>query len=131
MMITEINLIVEDLARSHAFYSALGCELRPVSDSDEDTTAWLSDGGPVPVALHSTEFAAWWDSSEPPVAPGSTTIDLTLDSAGEIDALLATAEQSGGTVIAAARPMPWGQQYAIFADPDGYRWGIKSPPRQA
>lgn len=43
--------------------------------------------------------------------------------------MLAAVQQAGGQVIAAARPMPWGQQYAIFADPDGYRWGIKSPLR--
>lgn len=129
MRVTEINLVVEDLARSHAFYVAIGCALRPVSEAGEETQAWLSDGGPVPVALHSTEFAAWWDSSEPPVSPGSATIDLTLDSADEVDALLATVERAGGQVIAAARSMPWGQQYAIFADPDGYRWGLKSPPR--
>lgn len=129
MKLTEINLVVEDLERSRAFYAALGCALRPVSDAGDETQAWLSAGGPVPVALHSTEFAAWWDPSEPPVAPGSTTIDLTLGSAGEADAVLAAVQQAGGQVIAAARSMPWGQQYAIFADPDGYRWGIKSPLR--
>ncbi|GAB3747995.1 VOC family protein [Microlunatus parietis] len=129
MKITEINLVVEDLARSHAFYAALGCTLRQVSESSEETSAWLTAGGPIPVSLHSREFAAWWDASAPPVAPGSATIDLTVDSAEEAEAVLAKAEQAGGRVIAAARPMPWGQQYAIFADPDGYRWGIKSPPR--
>ena len=78
------------------------------------------------MTLHSVSFAGWWDPSGPLAVPGSTTIDLTLDG-DDAAGFLQTAIASGGALIAGSRPMPWGQNYAIVTDPDGYRWGIKSP----
>ncbi len=131
MDVTEINLVVRDLERSREFYEELGCALRPVTDQAGDiNTAWLTDhAGPMPVSLHSEEFAAWWDRSEPRPEPGSTTIDITLAMPAEADALLDSVQRMGGRVIAPPRNMPWGQCYAIFVDPDGYRWGVKTEPR--
>lgn len=131
MDVTEINLVVRDLERSRAFYEGIGCALRPVNDQAGDTnTAWLTDHeGPMPVSLHSEEFAAWWDQSAPRVEPGSTTIDITLATPADADAMLDSVQRSGGRVIAPARNMPWGQSYAIFVDPDGYRWGVKTGSR--
>ena len=127
MQLTEINLVVADLARSHVFYTALGWEMRAITFPDSaEPQAWLTTSGPTPVTLHSVSFAGWWDPSGPLAVPGSTTIDLTLDG-DDAAGFLQTAIASGGALIAGSRPMPWGQNYAIVTDPDGYRWGIKSP----
>jgi catechol 2,3-dioxygenase-like lactoylglutathione lyase family enzyme len=129
MAVTEINLVVSDLDRSKDFYEALGWTFRAITLPGVKTAvAWLTVEGLAPVTIHTVEFAAWWDPSGPAATPGSTTIDVELDSPGALDRFVVRAAESGATVTAEPRDMPWGQRYAIVADPDGYRWGLKSEP---
>lgn len=125
--VSEINLVVSDLGRSRAFYAALGCRIRPISTSEgEDAVAWMAMDGFAPVSIHSIDFANWWDRSGPTPNAGSTTIDVTFDDPDDADELLRAASDAGATTISPLRNMPWGQAYGIFADPDGYRWGVKT-----
>ena len=127
-MLTEINLVVEDLAVSRSFYTAMGWTLRSITfPGSDEPQAWLTTSGPAPVTLHSRSFASWWDSSQPESAPGSITLDLTFDDPSEAAQFLGAVQRSGGAVVAESRPMPWGQTYAIVTDPDGYRWEVKAP----
>jgi predicted enzyme related to lactoylglutathione lyase len=127
MAVAEINLVVSDLSRSKEFYESLGWTFRAITlPGEEGAVAWLTIDGLAPVSIHTVEFAAWWDRSGPAVKPGSTTIDIELDSPDALDRLVAQAREARATVIAEPRDMPWGQRYAIFTDPDGYRWGVKS-----
>lgn len=128
MRLTEINLVVAELEVSHRFYLGLGWVMRPITAPDQpEVQAWLTTSGPAPVTLHSQPFASWWDASGVRVQPGSTTIDLTFDLPAELDQFIERTVDLGGALIAARRPMPWGQSYAIVGDPDGYRWGLKAP----
>lgn len=128
MSVTQINLIVADLERSREFYAALGCRLRAITLPGGDTPgAWVVTEGFAPVGLHAVEFAAWWDASAPPVQPGSSTVDLTMGEHVEAAEFIETARSQGGPILQELADMPWGQSYAIFADPDGYRWGVKAP----
>lgn len=127
-MLTEINLVVRDLAVSHGFYSSIGWTMRSITfPGSEEPQAWLTTSGPAPVTLHSRSFAGWWDPSEPPPLPGSITLDLTFEDSAEAVRFTSAVSAAGGAILVEARPMPWGQNYGIVADPDGYRWGIKSP----
>lgn len=127
-MLTEINLVVRDLALSHSFYTAMGWAMRSITfPGSEEPQAWLTISGPAPVTLHSRSFAGWWDTSQPQPASGSITLDLTFEDSTEAARFTAAVQGSGGAVCAESRPMPWGQNYGIVTDPDGYRWGIKSP----
>ena len=127
-VLTEINLVVGDLAASHRFYTLLGWTMRAITlPGDDRPQAWLTVSGPAPVTLHSQSFASWWDTTGPQPSAGSTTIDLTFDDQDLADRFLLGASEAGGTVVVEPRDMPWGQRYAIVADPDGYRWGLKSP----
>lgn len=129
---TQINLVVGDLERSRAFYAALGCRLRPITiPDDEAPRAWVAASGFAPIAIHTAEFAAWWDSSAPAVNAGSTTIDVTFDAHSDAAQLIEAARANGGRVVQELTDMPWGQFYAIFTDPDGYRWGVKTTPSEA
>ncbi|MDO5087797.1 MAG: hypothetical protein Q4D74_09355 [Comamonadaceae bacterium] len=57
--VMQINLVVGDLARSRAFYAALGCALRPITlPGDETPRAWVVTSGFAPVAIHTAAFAA-------------------------------------------------------------------------
>lgn len=130
--VTQINLVVCDLERSRAFYAALGCELRAITAlGDATPRAWEVTSGFAPIGLHTVEFAAWWDSSTPDVNAGSTTIDVTFEARADAARFVETVRAHGGQVIQELADMPWGQAYAICADPDGYRWGVKSPPSSA
>ena len=129
MGVTQVNLVVSDLERSREFYVALGCGLRSITFPGDDTPrAWEVTTGFAPVSLHTAEFAAWWDSSAPAVHAGSTTIDVTMDERADALDFVETVRSHGGHVIQELTDMPWGQSYAICQDPDGYRWGVKSPP---
>lgn len=128
MELTEINIIVADLDASHGFYAGLGWSMRPIPTPDgSGTHAWLTLSGPAPVSLHSPEFAGWWDPSGPSATAGSTTFDLTFADLDASTRFLQEAVDLGGDVVVDHRPMPWGQNYAIIRDLDGYRWGLKSP----
>lgn len=128
MQLTEINLIVADLRLSHGFYVGLGWSMRSIPAPNGDgAQAWLTVSGPAPVSLHSVEFAKWWDPTEPSSMAGSTTLDLTFEDLKSSALFLERAVGLGGELVVPPRPMPWGQNYAIVADPDGNRWGLKSP----
>ena len=127
-MLTEINLVVRDLALSHAFYTTVGWTMRSITfPGSDEPQAWLTVSGPAPVTLHSRSFASWWDTSRPQPLPGSMTLDLTFEDPTGATQFTRAVAGSGGAVLAESRPMPWGQNYGIVTDPDGYRWGIKSP----
>jgi uncharacterized glyoxalase superfamily protein PhnB len=46
----------------------------------------------------------------------------------EVSAVLAAAEQAGGTVVRAAQAAEWGGTTGAFADPDGYVWEVAHNP---
>lgn len=125
MQISQINLVVTDLTASRGFYETVfGARFRPI-DIGERPAAWAAST-PVPLTVHSQEFASWWDPSSPGPQPGATVLDLDV-TAAERDRLLSLVAPAGGAVVAAATDMPWGQSYAVLIDPDGYRWGLKAP----
>ncbi len=134
MIALVINLVVSDLERSRAFYAALGCEFRPIRSAgsaenltaSDDVLAWMGIEG-LPVTVHRQDFAQWWNTTGAMVSPGSAVIDMTVDRDAAL-ALLDAVPEHGGEVLQPWRDMAWGQAYAIFADPDGYRWGIKTDP---
>lgn len=126
--VTQINLVVRELERSRTFYEALGCQLRPITmPGDDAPRAWEVTSGFAPIGLHTAEFAAWWDSSAPSVHAGSTTIDVTFDVRSDAVDFIETVRIHCGQVMQELTDMPWGEAYAICADPDDYRWGVKSP----
>ncbi|HEX6443658.1 MAG TPA: VOC family protein [Streptosporangiales bacterium] len=130
--IVQVNVVVSDLGRSRDFYRRLGFTFRDRSRPGAETVeAWVSTGAGVTLVLHSPEFAAWWDSSTPGPVAGGSEIDLELDSASRLDAVVADLSASGATVAKPPVDMPWGQRFAVVLDPDGYRIGLKAPLEKA
>lgn len=135
MSAVDVNLVVGDLKRSYQFYVALGCEFRAIRNEGsaeglaltDEVVAWMGVGGPIPLTIHQLDFARWWNTTQPSIAPGSTVIDLIIDRQTGL-AISDSVVDSGGEILQPWRDMPWGQAYLIFADPDGYQWGIKTDP---
>ncbi|WP_172799441.1 VOC family protein [Mycobacterium sp. IS-3022] len=77
--------------------------------------------------LHSTGFASWWDESAPQPSADGPQIDLELQSAKSLDAMVEALAADGVTIVKPPTDMPWGQRFAIVLDPDGNRVGLKAP----
>jgi catechol 2,3-dioxygenase-like lactoylglutathione lyase family enzyme len=124
--VVQINLVVADLERSRGFYERLGMAFRARNRHGEGPAeAWVSTNTGVTIVLHSTGFASWWDESAPQPSAGGPQLDLELESAASLDAVVAALET--GTTVKQPTDMPWGQRFAIVLDPDGHRVGLKAP----
>ncbi|WP_195909024.1 VOC family protein [Microlunatus sp. Gsoil 973] len=127
-VVVQVNFVVADLERSRDFYQRLGFSFRSRSRLGVDAVeAWVADNGGVTVVLHSPEFARWWDAATPGPTSGGPQIDLELESADALQAVVDDLHTAGGTIGKEPTDMTWGQRFAIVVDPDGYRIGLKAP----
>lgn len=123
--IDAVAVVATNMARSVAFYTALGFDFAGV------------------------DIAA--DHVEPNVAPGQTRLmidsaelmtklgghgagpathaqfALLCESPAEVDSLASAVEQAGFEVVTAPWDAFWGQRYATVKDPDGYQVDLFAP----
>ena len=115
------NLLVRDVARSVAFYrDCLGATERYV---DEEFAALVLGGTPLMLHRDSTYATHPWSSDLATGALRGLGAELRLFEV-DPDALAASAERHGGTVVADAADKPHGWREAFLADPDGYVWAV-------
>ncbi|WP_433798850.1 VOC family protein [Actinomycetospora sp. CA-084318] len=118
-----VNLPVEDVAVSRAFFTALGCSINE-QFSDENTACVVIAENIVAMVMTPTRFA---DFVEGEIADAHKTtevlIALSADSREEVDRMRATALAHGGSEW---KPnQDHGFMYgASFADPDGHVWEV-------
>jgi catechol 2,3-dioxygenase-like lactoylglutathione lyase family enzyme len=125
--VAQINMIVADLERSRAFYERLGLVFRSRNRHGEGPAeAWVSTGTGIPLVLHSTAFASWWDGTAPQPSAGEPQVDLEFESVERLEETIAELCALGATTVKAPTDMPWGQRFAIVRDPDGHRLGLKA-----
>jgi len=117
--ISLITLAVADVARSRAFYEALGLPARPPSN---EAVAFLDAGGVV-LGLYGRDALAA-DTGLTDARPGGITLAFNVASPEAVPERLAEAVAAGATVLKAPTEMPWGGVVAYFADPDGHPWEI-------
>lgn len=118
-----VNLPVRDLARSKAFFSALGFEYNPKFTDDKAACIVLSDDGYI-MLLAEPFFRGFTDKQPCPTATHTEAIcALSCDSRAEVDDLVARALAAGGSK--AKEPMDHGFMYGwSFYDPDGHHWEV-------
>lgn len=119
-----ITLGVDDLARSRAFYEALGWSGQEVQE-----TLFFQAGG-LAVVLWGNEKLAADCGLEPRAGGGFDGIALAhnVRSNEDVDALIEAAEQAGATVTRAPATTFYGGYAGIFLDPDGHAWEIAHNP---
>jgi catechol 2,3-dioxygenase-like lactoylglutathione lyase family enzyme len=119
-----ITLGVTDLARSRAFYAALGWTGQEVGE-----TVFFQAGG-LAVALWGREKLAADAGIVDRAAAGFGGITLAhnVRSEPEVDSVVAAAVAAGGTVTRAPGPTFYGGYAAYFTDPDGHAWEIAYNP---
>ena len=124
--ISFVTLGVADLARSRAFYEAMGLEPHPRSN---EQVVFHDLGGQVFALFPRTALAA---DAGLDVSDGdagiSASLSVNVSEASEVEAILLRAERAGGRVTRPASPPPWGGVRGYFTDPDGFAWEIAWNP---
>jgi catechol 2,3-dioxygenase-like lactoylglutathione lyase family enzyme len=123
-----VTLGVADLARSVAFYEAIGWERR--SASIDGVIAWFG------TADSTVGLFPWHELAEDtglPAEPrarfGGITLAINVDTPGEVATSLDSAVAAGGTLLKLATVADWGGTSGYFADPDGHPWEVAHNPR--
>ncbi len=124
-VVTLITLGVDDLPRARAFYAALGW--RETSGSLEEI-AFLHGVGSALGLWSRAALAEDSGVAQDPGGWGGITLAHNVGSPDEVDAVLAEAQDAGGTVVRAAVATDWGGYSGVFADPDGHRWEVAHNP---
>ncbi|MFE9440313.1 VOC family protein [Streptomyces sp. NPDC006602] len=122
--VTLITLGVSDLARSKAFYEALGWRGQEVEE-----TVFFQAGG-LGLVLWGRDKLAADCGLEAGKADGFGGIVLAhnVRSDAEVDELLAAVERAGGTVTKPAAVNEIGFYSSAFIDPDGHAWEVAHNP---
>jgi catechol 2,3-dioxygenase-like lactoylglutathione lyase family enzyme len=113
-----VGIVVEDMARSLAFYRRLGLDLP--AEADTQPLVELALAGGVRLAWDSIETVRTFDPDYR-VASGSSRIGLAfrLDSPAEVDACDRQLIAAGYHGHKPPWDAVWGQRYALIHDPDG------------
>jgi uncharacterized protein len=120
-----ITLGVRDLARSRAFYEALGWTTRA---APQDDVAFFQAGGMV-VALWDRAQLAEDSGVEDSGGWGGVTLAHNVRSPGEVDAVIEEARAAGAGIVREPAETFWGGYSAAFTDPDGHPWEVAHNPR--
>ena len=122
-----VTLGVRDLARSIAFYTALGWERRGDPGQGivwfRTSGSWVGLFGYVDLAAD-----AGLDAPEELPAYRGSTLAVNLPSEADVDAAVATMTAAGGRVVKAPHRADWGGYSGYVADPDGHLWELASNP---
>jgi len=126
-----VNLPVQDVARSRAFFSALGFGFNPQFSNEQGLCMVISPH--ISVMLLAKPFFQGFTPKPVADAHQSAQVLLALQCASraEVDELVARAHAAGGTSI--TQPEDLGFMYSHdFTDLDGHGWGpfvmSESPP---
>jgi len=117
-----VNLPVADLAKSMAFYEAIGFVNEPRFTDDTAAAMQWSDTIVVMILTH----AKWKSFTSKEIPDAKTTAQVALcisiDSRDEVDAITEAAAAAGG-VADPNPPQDYGFMYGrSFEDPDGHVW---------
>jgi uncharacterized protein len=121
-----VTLGVDDLARSSAFYEALGLER--CTSSDEEIV-WFRTPHSY-IGLFGRDELAQDAAIEPGgrTAFGGVTLAINVSSQGETDEWYERALAAGADVLKRPEKTSWGGYSGYFADQDGHPWEIAHNP---
>src|SRR6476646_1122488 len=119
-----ITLGVGDLARSRAFYAALGWQTGAEPGDDVvffqagEMIVALWDRAPLAEDSAVTDGGGW----------GGTTLALNFASPAEVDEAIEEARAAGARIGREPAETFWGGYSGVFVDPDGHPWEIAHNP---
>jgi uncharacterized protein len=119
-----VTLGVGDLARSRAFYEALGWK----SGAEPDDDVVFFQAGCMIVALWDRRKLAEDSVVRDGGGWGGVTLAYNARSPEHVDAVLAEAEAAGAKIGRAGAETFWGGYSGVFVDPDGHPWEVAHNP---
>lgn len=126
-----VTLGVADVARSTAFYEALGWRR---SSASQDTITFFSMEGSVLALFGHDALAADAELADADLADGGrggfrgVTLAINCADRDEVDAVHAAWVAAGAVPVKAPEPVEWGGYSGYVADPDGHLWEIAHNP---
>ena len=113
-----IGIVVDDMARSLAFYRRLGFDLPPEADAEGHVEAVLPGG--LRMAWDSVEVVRSFDPEwRPPSGSHRIGLAFACDGPAGVDATFAELVDAGYRAHREPWDAFWGQRYAVVLDPDG------------
>lgn len=123
--LTVVSLGVADVEAARRFYQdGLGWRQSPASTGD--FVLFVLRGG-VGLALYPRRLLADEAGVVDPGGFAGVTLAYNVESAEDVDTVLASAVAAGATLTAPASEKPWGYT-GYFADPDGHPWEVAFVP---
>jgi uncharacterized protein len=119
-----VTLGVSDIARSRAFYEALGWTTGAAPDDD---VVFFQSGGMI-VALWGRSQLAEDSGVSEGEGWGGITLAHNVRSQSEVDSVMSEAAGAGATITRRAGETFWGGYTGVFLDPDGYPWEVAFNP---
>ena len=119
-----VTLGVADLARSRAFYEALGWVTQAEADAD---VVFFQTGGMI-VGLWDRARLAEDSGVEDSGGWGGVTLALNVRSPAEVDATIDDARAAGARIAREGAETFWGGYSGLFVDPDGHPWEVAHNP---
>lgn len=123
--VTLITLGVADMARSRAFYAALGWQMHPQS---QDAVTFYQANGFVFGLFGLADLAKDQGRPDAPLGTGAATLAQNFETEAEVDAAYARALAAGASALKAPEKVFWGGYSGYFADPDGHVWELAMNP---
>ena len=121
-----IGLVVEDMARSLAFYRKLGLDLPPNADTEPHVETTLPGG--LRIAWDTVETVRSFDPGwTAPSGGHRVALAFACDSAADVDATYRALVDAGHAGHKEPWDAFWGQRYAIVLDPDGTSVDLFAP----
>ena len=122
-----LNLPVIDLAKSVAFYEAIGFERNPGPGNSESSASFVvGDKRVVLMLFVHRVFAGFIGTKIADTSVGSEVlISLGASSAAQVDEIAKRAREGGGSIYGEPGPAAGGRMYGCgLCDPDGHRWNV-------
>jgi len=122
--ITLVTLAVADIARSRAYYEALGWQPEEAMDQ-----VVFYDLGGAKFGLYQRELLAQ-DQGRGGVDLGVGAVSLAQNFSSEeaVDTAYEAALLAGASVVARPKKVEWGGYSGLIADPDGHVWELAYNP---
>jgi catechol 2,3-dioxygenase-like lactoylglutathione lyase family enzyme len=131
VVLSQLNLVAEDMAATVAFYRRLGLEI-------PDASLQAAGGHHVEVPLPGADLG--FDLDSPTLAKaynggferaggsrGGVVIGFSVAARADVDGIYADLTGAGHPGLQEPYDAFWGARYAIVADPDGNHVGVMSP----
>jgi catechol 2,3-dioxygenase-like lactoylglutathione lyase family enzyme len=121
-----IGIVVEDMARSLAFYRRLGLEIPSEADSEPHVQVPLP--GDLSIAWDTVETIRSFDPGwTPPSGGHGVGLAFACDDAAEVDAMYEALMAAGYKGHLEPWDAFWGMRYAVVLDPDGHGVDLYAP----